>query len=90
MLFCSKRASERDAVSEQFRLNKQTYESRLSTLDRELSDSKADCQRVRSRIDALVRENESAKHSQLERERAAAMSKGKSPCNTVTLCDTGI
>ena len=75
--FCSKRIAECDSVSQQFKLSQQTYESRLHTLDRELSESRTDCQRIRSQLEQLVRENESAKHSQQEKEKAAARSKSE-------------
>ena len=65
-------------MSQQFKLSQQTYESRLHTLDRELSESRTDCQRIRGQLEQLVRENESAKHSQQEKEKAAARSKSES------------
>ena len=74
---CSKRIAECDSVSQQFKLCQQTYESRLHTLDRELSESRTDCQTIRGQLEQLVRENESAKHSQQEKEKAAARSKSE-------------
>ena len=74
---CSKRIAECDSVSQQFKLSQQTYESRLHTLDRELSESRTDCQRIRGQLEQLIRENESAKHSQQEKEKAAARSKSE-------------
>ena len=77
-LIYSERIAECDSVSQQFKWSQQTYESCLHTLDRELSESRTDCQRIRGQLEQLVRENESAKHSQQEKEKAAARSKSES------------
>ena len=73
----SEKDTEFEAVSQQFNLSQQTSKSRIATMDREISYGQDEIQRFKSLYEQLVRENESAKQKQIEREKAAARSQGQ-------------
>ena len=71
------KSKEFDTVSEQFKLSQQTYESRIHSLDKELSHSEDELDRIRPLYEQLVRENEAVRQEQHQKERAMARSKGQ-------------
>lgn len=76
-IVCRKKVVEFESVTQQHSLSAKTYESRIESLNRELSYYQNEAKKIKSQYDWLVNETELAKQKQVENEKAAERSQGK-------------
>ncbi|XP_067947290.1 cingulin-like protein 1 [Watersipora subatra] len=72
------KSEELDGIGKQMKVNEEAYERRVARLDNELERSEEELGKLKQLYSQILRENESVIQEKVDKERAAARSKGES------------